>query len=211
MKKLFLGTLIFLAPFLFFAKFTFAEQPFDEGIDYKKITNTSKSNSGEKIEVIEFFWFGCPHCKSFYPSLKKWAENKPSYVKFTKFHVPFRDINHQRLYFTIKEMGLNDVLIPKIFNVIQENRTPLNNLLSILDWLESQDVNTSEFEEKWNSKKVKNSMKKATRLMKEFKITGVPQIVIDRTYLTSPAMVGGSHKKTINLINYLVKKQYKKS
>ena len=209
MKKTFISIIIFLSSSLFLTSTSFSQQKFDEGIDYKKIGSSQKSNTSGKIEVIEFFWFGCPHCKNFYPALKKWAENKPSYVKYTKLHVPFRDINHQRLYFTIREMGLTDKLIPKIFVVIQENTRPLNNLLSILDWLEDQNINTSDFEEKWNSESVKNSMEKATKLMKKFKITGVPQIVVDGTYLTSPAMVGGSHRRAINVIDYLISKQHK--
>jgi thiol:disulfide interchange protein DsbA len=194
---------------LIFTNSLFALEKYDEGIDYKKIGINHKFKKTKKIEVTEFFWFGCPHCKSFYPYLKKWAENKPKYVKYIKYHVPFREINHQRLYFTLKEMKIQDELTPIIFNIIQGNIQPLNDLLSILDWLESQNVDTEKFEEIWNSKKVKNSMKKATNLMKTFKISGVPQVVIDGTYLTSPAMVGGSHKRTLKVIDYLIEKRNK--
>ena len=107
--------LIKTANFLFFILFICStsvtySMEFDEGIDYKVIDTKSKKINENSSEVIEFFGYFCPHCKSFAPSLNKWEKSLPKNVKFIKLHVPFRDINHQRLFFTLKEIfsGNND-------------------------------------------------------------------------------------------------------
>ncbi len=179
---------------------------FDEGIDYKVI-NTSGSKSSNKLEVIEFFGYFCPHCKSFSPAIKKWEKSLPSNVKFSQLHVPFRDINHQRLFFALENINSEEKLHYKIFNAVQVQRLPLNNFLDILSWVEDQGIDEKIFEESWNSTKVKSDMNKASKLMKLYKIDGVPQIVVNGSYITSPAMVGGSHKRVLKLVNYLLKKK----
>ena len=73
---------------------------FDEGIDYRVIENPEISEGKFDNQVIEFFGYFCPHCKNFSPSLKKWEKSLSERFSFTQLHVPFRDINHQRLFFT---------------------------------------------------------------------------------------------------------------
>ena len=120
-----------------------------------------------------------------------------------KLHVPFRELAHQRLYFTLKKMNLADKYINLLFREIQDNRLPLKNFLSIITWAEDNNINTIDFEENWNSDAVKSSMKEATLLMKTFEIRGVPQIIVDGEFLTSPAMAG-SNKRLISLLDYLI-------
>ena len=73
---------------------------FDEGIDYKVFKKQNDFTKSKPIEVIEFFMFGCPHCKSFYPKLTSWADRQDPLVDFKKYHVPFRELNHQRMFFS---------------------------------------------------------------------------------------------------------------
>ena len=157
----------------------------------------------KKIEVVEFFGLFCPHCRNFSPVIKRWAESLPENVEFRKLHVPFREISHQRLYFTLKKMGLVDKYLDKLFLDIQDKRMPLKDFLSISVWLEDNGVAIETFEKQWNSDKVKSDMKEASQLMKSFEITGVPQIIVDGEFLTSPAMVG-SNRRIIGLLNYLI-------
>lgn len=191
--------------FICFTNASYSMQ-FDEGIDYKVIdAEISKSNKNS-MEVIEFFGYFCPHCKSFAPSLKKWEKSLPENITFKQLHVPFRDINHQRLFFTLKEINAEDKLHNKIFNAIQVQGIPLNNFLEILSWVEASGIDEKEFEKAWNSKKVKSNMENATRLMKLYKIDGVPQLIVNGTYSTSPGMVGGSHNRVLKLVDYLLNK-----
>jgi thiol:disulfide interchange protein DsbA len=192
--------------FGFFSNIALAIQ-FDEGIDYIVIENEKNAPQNKTSEVIEFFGYFCPHCKSFAPSLKKWEKSLPKNVNFTQLHVPFREINHQRLFFALKNIKAEEKLHYKIFKVIQDEGRPLNNFLEIASWVESQGVDEKEFEESWNSAVVRNKMNSATKLMKLYKIDGVPQLIINRTYLTSPGMVGGSHKRTLKLVEYLLNKK----
>ena len=100
-------------------------------------------------------------------------------------------------------MGLIDQYIGKLFADIQDKRLPLKDFLSITIWVEDNGLPLADFEKEWNSTKVKNEMKEASSLMKLFKITGVPQIIVDGEFLTSPAMVG-SNRRTISLLDYLI-------
>ncbi|OUV03394.1 MAG: hypothetical protein CBC42_02750 [Betaproteobacteria bacterium TMED82] len=187
--------------------YAFAMSAYDEGIDYEIISDKHAFADTRKIEVIEFFWFGCPHCKNFYPSLSRWADQLDDEVEFRKYHVPFREINHQKLFFTLKKMNLDKDVVPRVFIAMQNKRLPLKNFLDILFWVEEQGIDSKEFEKNWNSKEVRNSMDLATKLMGEFKITGVPQLVVDGVYRTGPSMVGGSHRKAIKVLDFLIDKR----
>ena len=180
---------------------------FDEGIDYRIINNPNLASKPYENQVIEFFGYFCPHCKSFSPALKKWAKTLPKEVTFTQLHVPFRDINHQRLFFTLREINSEQNLHYRIFAAIQVQRLPLSDYLNILSWVESHGVNEEEFEKAWNSKKVKEDMRIATKLMKDFKVDGVPLLVVNGKYITSPGMVGGSHKRALKIVDYLLNKE----
>ena len=182
---------------------TQANTKYDEGIDFKRIYSNNKFKETKKIEVVEFFGLFCPHCRNFSPVIKRWAESLPENVEFRKLHVPFREISHQRLYFTLKKMGLVDKYLDKLFLDIQDKRMPLKDFLSISVWLEDNGVAIETVEKQWNSDKVKSDMKEASLLMKSFEITGVPQIIVDGEFLTSPAMVG-SNRRIIGLLNYLI-------
>ena len=181
----------------------FASPTYDEGIDYKRIYSENNYKKTKKIEVVEFFGLFCPHCRSFSPVINRWAETLPANVEFKKLHVPFREVSHQRLYFTLKKMGLIDKYLDKLFADIQDKRLPLKDFLSITIWVEDNGLSLADFEKEWNSTKVKKDMKEASSLMKLFKVTGVPQIIVDGEFLTSPAMVG-SNRRIIGLLDYLI-------
>ena len=183
-----------------------ASPTYDEGIDYKRIYSDNKYKTTKKIEVVEFFGLFCPHCRNFSPVINRWAEKLPANVEFKKLHVPFREVSHQRLYFTLKKMGLIDKYLDKLFADIQDKRLPLKDFLSITIWVEDNGLSLADFEEEWNSNKVKKDMKEASYLMKLFKVSGVPQIIIDGAFLTSPAMVG-SNRRIIGLLDYLIEER----
>ena len=100
-------------------------------------------------------------------------------------------------------MGLIEQYLDKLFVDIQDKRLPLKNFLSITVWVEDNGLSLADFEKEWNSNEVKNDMKEASSLMKLFKVTGVPQIIVDGEFLTSPAMVG-SNRRIIGLLDYLI-------
>ena len=183
-----------------------ASPTYDEGIDYKRIYSNNNHQKTKKIEVVEFFGLFCPHCRNFSPVINRWAEKLPANVEFKKLHVPFREVSHQRLYFTLKKMGLIDKYLDKLFADIQDKRLPLKDFLSITIWVEDNGLSLADFEKEWNSNKVKKDMKEASSLMKLFKVTGVPQIIVDGVFLTSPAMVG-SNRRILGLLDYLIEER----
>ena len=103
-------------------------------------------------------------------------------------------------------MGLIDKYLDKLFADIQDKRLPLKDFLSITIWVEDNGLSLADFEKEWNSNEVKKDMKEASSLMKLFKVTGVPQIIVDGAFLTSPAMVG-SNRRIIGLLDYLIEER----
>lgn len=103
-------------------------ESYKEGVQYKLVSQPTQT--GEKIEVLEFFWYGCPHCFSLEPHLQKWLETKPDNVEFVRLPAIFRPEwkVQARTYYALKLMGMIEEMHPKIFSVIHTKRKKLNNM-----------------------------------------------------------------------------------
>ena len=86
-----------------------------EGAQYRTLKPAAPVDSAGKIELVEFFWYGCPHCRDLEPVLKEWLKKLPADVSFKKMHVNFQEIKHQQLFFTLQAMGKADALSDKVF------------------------------------------------------------------------------------------------
>lgn len=189
--------------------FTFAVQAeeYKEGTHYQRIAQQA-TDSGDKIEVIEFFWYGCPHCHIFDPILEKWVENKPNNVEFKRVPAVFRPEwkVHARAYYALQVMGAGEKYHGKIFNELHKNRKRLDRLDAMTDFLVKQGVNKDEFIAAYNSFSVDNMVRKAIKQMQGYKIKGVPTIAVAGKYVVS-AKGAGSQENMLKVVNYLVKKE----
>lgn len=157
-----------------------------------------------KIEVVEFFWFGCPHCFSLEPIIDKWSENPPADVVFRRVHVPFRDRPHQQLYFTLESMGLDD---PKyrnaVFNAIHLNNKRMIQEKEMLDVLAPLGVDPKQFSDTFKSFGVRTKMQRADKLADSYGIDGVPMLGVNGRYLTAPSLAG-SNEGALRVVDQLV-------
>lgn len=182
---------------------------FTEGVNYKKIT-PQPTDTGVKIEVLEFFWYGCPHCYSFEPYIKAWKKTKPANVEFVRVPAVFRpDWEVQaRTYYALSNMGVIEDLHGKIFSAIHKDKKRLNKKASITDFVVENGVDRKKFETEYNSFSVDSMVRKAKKKQTAYKIQGVPTVAVNGKYMTSGSM-SGSYENLIKILDYLVKKESK--
>jgi thiol:disulfide interchange protein DsbA len=182
---------------------------FTEGVNYKKVA-PQETDTGAKIEVLEFFWYGCPHCYAFEPYIEAWKKTKPANVEFIRVPAVFRpDWEVQaRTYYALRDMGVIEDLHGKIFKAIHKDRKRLNTKAQLTDFVVKNGVDRKKFEAEYSSFAVDSMVRKAKRKQTAYKIEGVPSVAVNGKYLTSGSM-SGSFENLIKIIDYLVAKEAK--
>jgi thiol:disulfide interchange protein DsbA len=166
---------------------------FKSGKDFLTLDRPLATEAGAgKVEVIEFFWYSCPHCHAFEPAFGQWVKNAPKDVVVRRIPVSFRDdfAPQQRLFFTLEALNLLDSLHVKVFNAVHVEKQPLNTDASILAWAQKQGVDKAKFEETYKSFGVASKLKRAVQLQNDFKVEGVPSLGIAGRYYTDGSLAG---------------------
>jgi thiol:disulfide interchange protein DsbA len=182
---------------------------FVEGQHYQAVPFPQPVETGNKIEVREFFWYGCPHCYVLEPALTKWLKKIPSNAKFirTPGTAPAW-MNHAQAFYAFESMGITSKMHEVFFKAVQEQKAALNDENSIANYVASQNVAKQKFLDAYHSFGVRLKLEKAKQLNQDFGISSVPTIVVDGKYLTSEAMAGGE-EAVFQLVNELIAKAAK--
>lgn len=167
------------------------------GRDFVQLQTPVRVNlpAGKKVEVIEFFWYGCPACFAFEPSIESWSKRLPADVSFR--HVPFAFIGpaeHQKLFYALEELGQREALQRRIFNHIHVQRKRLNSESDIIDFVAANGVDKAKFEEAWKSFSVGTRVSRGRTLSNDYKIDGVPSVAVQGRFYTSPQLAGGAER-----------------
>jgi thiol:disulfide interchange protein DsbA len=170
------------------------------GKDYQLVKPPQPIESGNKVEVIEFFWYGCPHCYALQPSLQSWLKRKPADVDFKRQPAVFQEswLPGAQLYYTLEAMGLLEKLHHDVFTAIHEQKARLVDGKAMADWIATKGVDRQKFNDTFNSFSVQSRAKRAVEVTRAYDIPGTPALVIDGRYLTAPSMV----LKSDNSIDY---------
>ncbi len=182
---------------------------YTEGVDYKKLAE-QQTDTGDKIEVLEFFWYGCPHCYTFEPYINAWKKKKPANIEFARVPAIFRpDWEVQaRTYYALSNMGVIEDLHGKIFAAIHKDKKRLDKKELLTDFVVKNGVDRKKFEEEYNSFSVDSMVRKAKKKQTAYKLQGVPSIAVNGKYLTSGSMAG-SYDNLVKILDYLVAKEEK--
>jgi thiol:disulfide interchange protein DsbA len=158
-----------------------------------------------KIEVIEFFWYSCPHCNAFEPKLVSWIKKLPADVSVRRVPVAFRDdfVPQQRLYYTLEAMGKLEELHGKVFTTIHTDKQMIDKEASILAWAEKNGLDRAKFVELYNSFSVQTKARRATQLQDAYKVQGVPAIGIAGRFYTDGTLAGNMDR-ALQVTDYLV-------
>ena len=186
--------------------------PWVAGTHYTVLSPAQPTDVGPgKVEVIEMFWYGCPHCFALDPNVETWLKNKPAYVDFRRVPVMWNEEHraHAHLFYTLKALGKLDELHGKVFEEIQQKGNLLYSpgddkatLQSQLQFARANGIAESDFSRDYNSPGVQTSLQQAYDLARRDKIVSVPTFIIDGKYVTDAAMAG-SPTKLFQLIDDL--------
>jgi protein dithiol oxidoreductase (disulfide-forming) len=177
-----------------------------EGAEYRTLSRPVAMQAGAgRLEVIEFFWYSCPHCNSFEPMLENWARGLPADVVLSRVPVGFRpDFQpQQRLFYTLEAMDLLPRLHAKVYHAIHAERVPLNRDDSILAWIEKQDVDRARFQETYASPYVSSKVRQALQLQEAFAVEGVPSMGIAGRWYTDGSLAGNM-PRVLQVTDYLL-------
>ncbi|RCX10605.1 thiol:disulfide interchange protein DsbA/DsbL [Extensimonas vulgaris] len=182
-----------------------AQTAFKEGKDYLKLAKPVPTDApAGKVEVIEFFWYSCPHCNAFEPSFEAWLKSAPKFLSVRRVPVAFNAsfIPQQKLYYALEGMGKLDALHAKVFHAIHVERQALNKDEAIFAWIAQQGVDASKFKEMYQSFGVANQVRRATQLQEAYGVEGVPSMGIAGRYYTDGTMAG-SMQTVLKIVEYL--------
>jgi protein dithiol oxidoreductase (disulfide-forming) len=204
-----LGTVLIGGGLGFGTSIALAQAPTAKGPEFKMIKpeQTPDVDKG-KIEVIEFFWFGCPHCNGLEPNVREWRKKLAPDVVFKRVHVPFREEKHQQLYYTLESMGKVEDMIDKVFFAMHVEQNPLDNNKKMIEWAGKQGLDAKLFEQTLESFSVKAKMKKASSLAAAHKVDGVPALTVNGKYYTAPSMAG-SNTGALRIVDQFVEQERK--
>jgi protein dithiol oxidoreductase (disulfide-forming) len=178
---------------------------FKEGVDYLKLQRPVAVDAPpDKVEVIEFFGYWCPHCSAFEPMLEAWSKKLPPHVVLRRLPVSFRDetAGLQKLYFTLEAMGLLNTLHAKVFQAIHQQKQPLIKQDDIVDWVSKQGVDKAKFLEFYNSFGLAGKVVRANQVAQAFQIDGVPGLGVAGKYFTS-GPIAQSMDRALKVVEHL--------
>ncbi|MDB5817929.1 MAG: dsbA [Rhizobacter sp.] len=178
-----------------------------EGTQYVKLARPVPTSlpPGKKVEIIEFMWYGCPHCFAFEPMLDAWQKKLPADVAFRRVPVAFREepfVAHQRIFYALEALGLIDAMHRKVFNAIHNDRQRLDKPDDIAAFMEKNGVDKARFVEAYNSFSVQAQCRQAAQLASAYQIDGVPAVGVAGRYWTSNGLAGGQ-EQTLAVADYL--------
>ena len=193
---------------LCFAMLSWAENEPVAGRDYQVLDNPIATASKDKVEVIEFFWYGCPHCYQLETYMESWLEDKPGFVDFKYVPAPLGGIwdVHARAFYTAETMGVLDQTHKATFNAIHQEKKTLVNLRQIKDFYASLGVDGDKFQQTTKAFIVDVRLNQAKGIAQAYQLQSVPLIAVNGKYLLSPSITG-SAPKIIKVLNYLINKE----
>ncbi|SMC63971.1 thiol:disulfide interchange protein DsbA/DsbL [Polynucleobacter kasalickyi] len=178
---------------------------FVEGLDYRKLVSPQPTESKGKIEVVEFFWYGCPHCNDLEPELLAWSKRQKKDVVLKKVPVAFRDdfLAHSQIFYALESMGKEAEFTPKVFQAIHTERKSLLKEEEISNWVAAQGLDQKAFMTAYKSFTVITKAKTANTVSQSYRVDGVPTIAVQGKYMTSPS-IAGTKQRAIETLDFLV-------
>jgi thiol:disulfide interchange protein DsbA len=179
------------------------------GKDYVEISPAQPVEAPRgKVEVIEFFWYRCPHCADLEPELEAWAKRLPAHAILRRQPAVLNDgwLPLTRAYYALEAVGQLDRLHAEVFKAIHRERIDLNDPNTFFDWAAARGVDRNKLAEAYNSFSVNAKAARAKQLSARYKITGVPAFVVNGKYQTS-AYLTGSHKALFKVLDELIEQE----
>ncbi len=179
---------------------------FEEGVDYVTLDKRVPADVGPgKIEIIEFFWYSCPHCNAFEPRFESWIKSAPKDLVIKRAPVRFREDfeAQQRMYYVLEALNKVDALHAQVFKAIHVDRLNLTTSDNLANWALARGIDKNKFMEVFNSFGVATQAKRAAQLQEAFKVQGVPALGVAGRFYTDGSLAG-SMDRALQVVEYLV-------
>ncbi len=194
--------------------------PWQSGVNYTQLVPAQPTAAPVgQVEVLEFFWYACPHCFSLQPLLETWEKSKPAYISFSPVPVLWNEGHRSlaRLYYTLETLGKLKQYHGEVFKEIQVNGNPLigsdpDNVAQAeriqVAFAKKLGISEADFEKAYHSFAVETAMQRADELVQRYRVSGVPTFVVNGKYITDVAMAGGP-EKLLALVSDLAAQEHK--
>jgi protein dithiol oxidoreductase (disulfide-forming) len=192
-----------------------------EGVNYTRLVPAQPTSApAGQVEVLEFFWYACPHCYAIDPMVEAWKKTKPAYVSFSRVHVMWNEGHRSlaRLYYTLDSLGKLDQLHGEVFKAIHVNGNPLvaadpNNTAETermqLAFVRRLGITEDEFKKAYHSFAVDTALQKADELVQRYRVDGVPTFVVNGRYVADVRSAEGP-ERLITLVGDLAAQEHKR-
>ncbi len=181
--------LAFLAG-LFVLTGALAVEPAEEGTDYKRLAKPVAVETGRQIEVVEFFWYRCPHCNQLEPGLEAWVKKLPADAKFRAVPTILNPnwLPAAKLHYALADVGALERLRGKVFDAYHRDKLDLDDETELMAWIRKQGVDEAKFKAAYRSFSAQTRAMKGNQTARNAGITGVPALMVDGKYITSISM-----------------------
>ena len=185
-----------------------AAAPIEAGKQYVQLSSAVPVAVPGKIEVVELFWYGCPHCYAFEPTINPWVEKLPKDVNFVRIPAMFGGPwdAHGQLFLTLEAMGVERKVHAAVFEAIQKEHKKLLTPEEMADFVATQGIDKDKFLATFNSFAVKGQIAKARELAKKYEISGVPTMIVNGKYRFDLGTAGGP-EATLDVADQLIAKE----
>lgn len=185
-----------------------ADVPLEAGKTYVELSNPVPVSVPGKIEVVELFWYGCPHCYAFEPTINPWVEKLPSDVNFKRIPAMFGGPwdAHGQLFLTLEAMGVEHKVHNAVFDAIQKQGKRLTKPDEMADFVATQGVDKDKFLATFNSFAIQGQIKQARELAQKYGVQGVPTMIVNGKYRFDLGTTGGP-EQTLNVADQLIAKE----
>lgn len=179
---------------------------YEEGVQYVPIQPRPPVATGDEVEVLEFFWYGCPHCRDFEPTVNKWVSGLPANVKFSQVPAMFGGAAdmHAQVYYALEGMGELERVHGKLFEAMHVKGLKLRTRDEVDAFLQENGVDMAKFADAMNSFAVAAKVNRARALMRRYGVRSVPTLVVDGRYRSGTGFA--SYEDMTEVVDYVVDK-----
>ncbi len=184
---------------------------FQEGRNYTRIVPAQPTESKGKIEVVELFWYGCPHCHRFQPYLERWAKQLPADVEYRRMPATLAEhwIIHARAFYTAEALGVLDKIHKPLFDAIHAQKRRLDTEERLMEFFAEQGVSNDDFKKTFNSFSVETKVRRAKEMSRRYMTEATPSVVINGKYILNSGQVEGNFNTMIKAMDFLIDKERK--
>jgi thiol:disulfide interchange protein DsbA len=163
--------------------------------------------TGDRIEVIDFFWYGCPACNAFQPDLEAWIRRKPPDVALRRIPAIFRDswAPYVRIYYTLERLGEVGRLHLKVYDSYHIDALNMSRPDVMVEWAVRNGIDRKRWLDAYSSPEVDTQIERARALTAAYAIPGTPSLVVDGRYLATWDLVDGNPRAMVAVLEDLVR------